>query len=74
MIRGQHTGSAPASRTNILPYSSPAKSQLPRLKEITGKHPPPHDPRVLMEKNPDSPARNCSNWIDDVLAEAKTLA
>ena len=50
------------------------KVQLARFEELAAKHPPPHDPRVLLEANPNPPARNCSNWIDDVLAEARKLA
>lgn len=50
-----------------------ARSQLVRFEDVANKH-LPHDPRVLTEANPDPPARNCSNWIDDVSAEAKTLA
>lgn len=49
------------------------KAQLARFEDIARKHSPLYDPRVLTEANPKPPARNCSDWIDDVLAEAKTL-
>ncbi|KAJ9295274.1 hypothetical protein DTO271G3_6097 [Paecilomyces variotii] len=47
------------------------KLMLHRFEEIAAKHPPPYDPRVLTERKPDPPARNCANWVDDVLDEAK---
>ncbi|KAE8353232.1 hypothetical protein BDV28DRAFT_165110 [Aspergillus coremiiformis] len=59
-------------KSSYLEFQLP-KTQLARFEEILRKHPPPHDPRVLTEASPDPPARDCSNWVDDVLAEAKTL-
>ncbi|GAD97979.1 hypothetical protein PVAR5_6667 [Paecilomyces variotii No. 5] len=47
------------------------KSKLDRFEEIAAKHPPPYDPRVLTEREPHPPARNCANWVDDVLDEVK---
>lgn len=60
-------------KSSTLQFQLP-KTQLARFEEILQEHPPPYDPRVLTEANPDPPARNCSNWVDDVLAEAKILA
>lgn len=60
-------------KSSALQFQLP-RAQLARFEDIAAKHPPPHDSRVLLEANPNPPARNCSNWIDDVLAEAKELA
>ncbi|KAE8351112.1 hypothetical protein BDV28DRAFT_159019 [Aspergillus coremiiformis] len=45
------------------------KSELSRFEEIAQQHKPPHDERALMESNPDPPIQNCSDWVNDVLAE-----
>lgn len=47
------------------------KEKLAEFEEIAAKQEVPHDPRVLMENNPSPPPRNCGNWVDDVLKEAK---
>jgi hypothetical protein len=46
-----------------------SKTHLDHFEVIAEKHPPPHDPRTLTEASPNPPARDCSNWVDDVLAE-----
>jgi hypothetical protein len=52
-----------------------SKANLERFEALAANHPPPHDPRTLTESSPNPPARNCSNWVDDVLADTKaTLA
>ncbi|KAL1867220.1 hypothetical protein Plec18167_008761 [Paecilomyces lecythidis] len=48
-----------------------SKSKLDRFEEIAAKHPPPYDPRVLTEREPHPPARNCADWVDDVLDQVK---
>lgn len=48
-----------------------SKEKLSEFEEIAAKQEVPHDPRVLMENNPSPPPRNCGNWVDDVLKEAK---
>lgn len=47
------------------------KTELSRFEEIAQQHKPPHDERALLERKPDPPVRNCSDWVNDVLAEAK---
>lgn len=48
-----------------------SKGKLPAFEAIAAKQKVPHDPRVLTDKNPSPPPRNCSDWVDDVLKEAK---
>lgn len=58
-------------KSSALQFQLP-KTQLDRFESIAAKHPPPHDPRTLTEANPNPPARNCSDWVADVLAESKS--
>ncbi|CAG8948366.1 unnamed protein product [Penicillium salamii] len=47
------------------------KAKLSDFEGIAAEQKVPHDPRVLTEKNPSPPPRNCADWVDDVLKEAK---
>ncbi|KAJ5474103.1 hypothetical protein N7475_003669 [Penicillium sp. IBT 31633x] len=47
------------------------KEKLSEFEGIAAKQRVPHDPRVLTDKNPSPPPRNCSDWVDDVLKEAR---
>ncbi|KAL4789135.1 hypothetical protein BDV19DRAFT_383352 [Aspergillus venezuelensis] len=60
-------------KSSVLQFQMP-KAQLARFEEFASALPPPHDPRLLTESNPDPPAPDCTTWISDVLAEAKRLA
>ncbi|KAI3054862.1 hypothetical protein CBS147353_11398 [Aspergillus niger] len=73
MRPGYRFGESKSYKSSTLQFQLP-KTQLAHFEEITQKCPPPYDPRVLTESSPDPPVRNCSNWVDDVLTEAKTLA
>ncbi|BDD63616.1 hypothetical protein MPDQ_004266 [Monascus purpureus] len=67
---GYRFGESRSYKDSALQFQIP-KAKLDRFEDIAAKHPPPHDPRTLTEARPDPPARNCSNWVDDVLAEVK---
>ena len=49
------------------------KSKLAEFESIASTQPPPHDERVLLEKNPDPPAPDCTTWVDEVLALAQKM-
>lgn len=77
---GMDYESKPAYRFDKIPeYKDAAflfrlpRAQLARFEDIARNCPPPHDQRALTEVKPDPPVRNCSNWIDEVLAAARNL-
>ncbi|TID19414.1 hypothetical protein E6O75_ATG06752 [Venturia nashicola] len=52
------------------------KSQLSEFESIASASKPPHDERVLLERNPaslDPPAPDCTTWVDEVLELAQRL-
>lgn len=49
------------------------KSLLAEFEAIASSVPPPHDPRVLLERNPEPPARDCGTWVREVLDGTRTL-
>jgi hypothetical protein len=49
------------------------RAALDQFEAITVSLQPPHDPRVLYGDILDPPARDCSDWVDDVLYQARTL-
>ncbi|KFY37054.1 hypothetical protein V495_07416 [Pseudogymnoascus sp. VKM F-4514 (FW-929)] len=53
-------GINPAFESAVWLFQMP-KSLLADFEAIASSVPPPHDPRVLMERNPDPPARDCVN-------------
>ncbi|OJD15261.1 hypothetical protein AJ78_04483 [Emergomyces pasteurianus Ep9510] len=69
-LPGYRFSASKSYKNSILQFQLP-KTQLDRFESIAQKHPPPHDPRTLTEANPNPPVRNCSNWVHDVLAEAR---
>lgn len=77
---GMDYDSKPAHRFDKIPeYKGAAflfrlpRAQLARFEEIARNCPPPHDPRALTEVKPDPPVRDCSSWIDEILAAARKL-
>lgn len=65
-------GLNPAFESAVLMFQIP-KSLLEEFEAIASSVPPPHDPRVLMEKNPEPPVRDCGTWVTEVLDKIKTL-
>lgn len=57
-------------KTSSLQFQLP-KEKLSEFEDIAAQIKVPHDPRVLTEKNPSPPPRNCSDWVDDVLKETR---
>jgi hypothetical protein len=49
------------------------KSRLEDFESIASNTTPPHDPRTLLEPNPDPPAPDCTTWIDEVIAAVKRM-
>ena len=48
-----------------------AKSDLGRFEAIAENTTAPHDPRVLTERDPDPPAKDCSTWVEELLGAAR---
>lgn len=65
-------GLNPAFKSAVLMFHMP-KSLLAEFEAIASSVPPPHDPRVLTERNPEPPARDCGTWVMEVLGGMKTL-
>ncbi|KFY01418.1 hypothetical protein O988_02754 [Pseudogymnoascus sp. VKM F-3808] len=65
-------GISPAFESAVWLFQMP-KSLLADFEAIASSVPPPHDPRALMERNPDPPARDCGAWITEVLDETRAL-
>lgn len=68
---GYHFSKTKSFKDQVLQFQLP-KSKLKQFEEIAARHQPPHDPRALLERNPDPPVRDCSNWVEDVLSDVKT--
>ncbi|KAL5345150.1 hypothetical protein ACLOAV_010106 [Pseudogymnoascus australis] len=49
------------------------KSLLAEFEAIASSVPPPYDPRVLLERNPEPPARDCGMWVMEVLDRTRSL-
>ncbi|KAL3481746.1 hypothetical protein BJX99DRAFT_253272 [Aspergillus californicus] len=69
---GYRFASTKSYKSSTLQFRLP-RAQLARFEQIASSEPAPHDVRATMEANPDPPVRNCSDWVDDVLAGARTL-
>ncbi|OBT74295.1 hypothetical protein VF21_07380 [Pseudogymnoascus sp. 05NY08] len=65
-------GLNPAFKSAVLMFQMP-KSVLEEFDAIASSVAPPHDPRVLMERNPEPPARDCGAWVTEVLDRVETL-
>ncbi|OBT91167.1 hypothetical protein VE02_00128 [Pseudogymnoascus sp. 03VT05] len=65
-------GLNPAFKSAVLMFQMP-KSLLGEFEAIASSVPPPHDPRVLMERNPEPPARDCGVWVTELLDRVGTL-
>ncbi|KFY21719.1 hypothetical protein V491_02942 [Pseudogymnoascus sp. VKM F-3775] len=65
-------GLNPAFESAVLISQMP-KSLLEGFEVIASSVPPPHDPRVLMERNPEPPARDCGTWVTEVLDKTRML-
>lgn len=63
-------GASKSYKNSTLQFQVP-KAKLDQFEEIAAANPPPHDPRTLTERQPNPPARNCSDWVDDVLADLR---
>jgi hypothetical protein len=64
-------GLNPAFKSAVLIFQMP-KSLLGEFEAIASSVPPPHDPRVLTERNPEPPARDCGAWVTEVLDRVGT--
>ena len=56
----------PAFKSAVLMFQMP-KPLLAEFEAIASSVSPPHDPRVLLERNPQPPARDCGTWVMEVL-------
>ncbi|KFY45180.1 hypothetical protein V494_01105 [Pseudogymnoascus sp. VKM F-4513 (FW-928)] len=54
-------GLNPAFKSAVLMFQMP-KPLLEEFEAIASSVPPPHDPRVLMERKPEPPARDCGTY------------
>ncbi|OBT54194.1 hypothetical protein VE04_06510 [Pseudogymnoascus sp. 24MN13] len=64
-------GLNPAFKSAVLMFQMP-KSLLAEFEAIVSSVPPPHDPRVLTERNPEPPARDCGARVTEVLDRVGT--
>lgn len=59
-------GLNPAFKSAVLMSQMP-KLLLAEFEAIASSVPPPHDSRVLLERSPEPPARDCGTWVMEVL-------